>query len=179
MATASSPAFAAPDGPIATVATGTPFGICTVDSSESSPLSAALHRHADDRQHRVRGHHPGQMRGAAGAGDDHLEAARSRPSTRTRPSSAGVRCADTTRHSCGNAELGQDLVGLRIVSQSDLLPMMTPTSGRGSDMRVFQSHERLEDDVQRTVVDRTAPTTQSCRLQSAVLRIPSGVESPL
>ena len=42
MATASSPALAAPDAPIATVATGTPFGICTIDSSESRPFSAAL-----------------------------------------------------------------------------------------------------------------------------------------
>ena len=42
MATASSPALAAPGAPMATVATGTPFGIWTIDSSESSPLSAAL-----------------------------------------------------------------------------------------------------------------------------------------
>ena len=35
MRTASSPAFRAP--PIETVATGTPAGICTMDSSESMP----------------------------------------------------------------------------------------------------------------------------------------------
>ena len=42
MATASRPALAAPEAPMATVATGTPFGICTIDSSESSPFNAAL-----------------------------------------------------------------------------------------------------------------------------------------
>src|SRR5487761_2177595 len=36
-ATANSAAFAAPASPIANVATGMPLGICTIDSSESSP----------------------------------------------------------------------------------------------------------------------------------------------
>jgi len=36
------PAFAAPAVPMATVATGTPFGICTIDSNESSPFKALL-----------------------------------------------------------------------------------------------------------------------------------------
>src|ERR1700730_5719598 len=40
IATARRPALAAPDGPMATVATGTPFGIWTVDSSESKPFKA-------------------------------------------------------------------------------------------------------------------------------------------
>ena len=33
------PAFAAPPDPMASVPTGIPFGICTIDSSESIPLS--------------------------------------------------------------------------------------------------------------------------------------------
>src|SRR3970282_2189205 len=33
------PALAAPQDPTATVATGTPLGICTIDSNESRPLS--------------------------------------------------------------------------------------------------------------------------------------------
>ena len=74
MATASSPALAAPDGPMATVATGMPFGICAVESSESRPLSALCigtpitgapsaprRRRRDARRRR--------------AGDDHLHAA--------------------------------------------------------------------------------------------------------
>ena len=39
-AAANSAALAAPAMPIAKVATGTPAGICTMESSESSPLSA-------------------------------------------------------------------------------------------------------------------------------------------
>ena len=46
----------------------------------------ALHRHADHRQHRVGRHHAGQMRRAAGAGDDHLEPALRRAASRTPPS---------------------------------------------------------------------------------------------
>jgi len=40
IAAASNAAFFAPGSPMATVATGTPAGICTIDSSESRPLSA-------------------------------------------------------------------------------------------------------------------------------------------
>ncbi len=90
-----------------------PFGICTIDSSESSPLSAALCTGTPiTGKHRVRGDHARQVRGAAGAGDDHLEAALGRRARRTRPSSAGVRCAETIRHSCGTPNSRQHLVGL-------------------------------------------------------------------
>ena len=40
IAAASSAAFTAPARPIASVPTGTPAGICTIDSSESIPFSA-------------------------------------------------------------------------------------------------------------------------------------------
>ena len=40
MLAASSAAFTAPARPIASVPTGTPAGICTIDSSESIPFSA-------------------------------------------------------------------------------------------------------------------------------------------
>ena len=70
--TASSPALRA--SPMPTVATGMPAGICTIDSSESRPSSLlAGDRHADDRQRRHRRRHPGQVGGAAGAGDDDLQ----------------------------------------------------------------------------------------------------------
>src|SRR5690606_37454438 len=42
MAAANRAALAAPAAPIANVATGTPAGICTIDSSESMPLSALV-----------------------------------------------------------------------------------------------------------------------------------------
>ena len=84
MRTASSPALRAL--PMATVATGTPAGICTMESSESSPRSALRrHRHADHRQRRMRGEHPGQVGRAARPRDDHPQAARRAPCARTRP----------------------------------------------------------------------------------------------
>ncbi len=74
--TANRAALVAPALPMANVATGTPPGICTIDSSESMPFSACdLHRHSQHRQRRVRGHHSGQMRRAARARDDRLQPA--------------------------------------------------------------------------------------------------------
>ncbi len=60
--------------PIETVATGTPAGICTIDSSESIPS-----RYFSGTGTPITGSGvtdasmPGQVRGAAGAGDQHLE----------------------------------------------------------------------------------------------------------
>ena len=97
MATASRPAFFAPGLPMASVATGTPPGICTIESSESRPLQRrALHRHAEHRQQRVRRHHARQVRRAAGAGDDHLECPRLGAPGANSAIQAGVRCAETT-----------------------------------------------------------------------------------
>ena len=74
--------------PIASVPTGTPRGICTIDSSESRPLSARLCTGTPSTgSDRVRRHHARQVRGAAGARDDHLEAARFGARARTRPCS--------------------------------------------------------------------------------------------
>ncbi len=69
----------APALPMASVPTGTPPGICTIDSSESRPCSAALCTGTPSTGSTVcDGDHAGQVRGAAGAGDDHLDAARLR-----------------------------------------------------------------------------------------------------
>ena len=78
--------------PTATVATGMPAGICTIDSSESRPSRCCeRHRHADHRQRRHRRGHARQVGGAAGAGDDHLEAPVGRAPARSR----------TSRRACG------------------------------------------------------------------------------
>ncbi len=45
---------------------------------------------------------------------------------------SGVRWAETTRHSCGTPNCVSISSAWLIVSQSDLLPMMMPTSGAGS-----------------------------------------------
>src|SRR5436190_18162735 len=55
--------------------------------------------------------------------------------------SVGVRCADTTRFSCGTPKRVSISSASRIVSQSDLLPMITATSSDVPDTRVFQHIE--------------------------------------
>ena len=112
MATASSPALAAPAAPIATVATGTPFGICTIDSSESSPLSAALCTGTPMTGSTVcAATMPGRC---AAPPAPAMITSRPRSSRADAYSAiqAGVRCADTTRALVRHAEPRQDLVGL-------------------------------------------------------------------
>ena len=72
MRTASSPALRAP--PIDTVATGTPAGICTMESSESIPSRYFSGTGTPITGSGVRaGDHARQVGRAARAGDDHLE----------------------------------------------------------------------------------------------------------
>ena len=130
MAAASSAAFMAPAVPIASVPTGTPPGICTIDRRLSSPPSALLSigtpKH---RQRRHRRHHARQMRGAAGAGDDDLDTALAgRPRVVVEPRracGAPRRCATRRRRRAPSSISA----AWRMVSQSDWLPMMMPTMG--------------------------------------------------
>ena len=73
-AQASSAALTAPASPIASVPTGTPAGICTIDSRLSWPDSAREGTGTPNTGSVVKAAvMPGQMRRAAGAGDDDLE----------------------------------------------------------------------------------------------------------
>ncbi len=104
IAAASNAAFTAPARPMASVPTGMPAGICTIDSRLSMPFSACdLDRHAQHRQRRPGGAHARQMRRPAGAGDDHLQAAIPRGQSHTSRSRSGVRWAETILTSCGTA----------------------------------------------------------------------------
>src|SRR5262245_38900144 len=79
---------------------------------------------------------------------------------------AGVRCADTTRHSCGTAKRDSTSSAGFIVSQSDLLPMITPTRGdviEGSRSQRSQAYSIAH------------PTNEHRRWR--VLDVPRGVES--
>ena len=115
------------------VATGTPPGICTIESSESSPFSAWLSTGTPSTGSGVlRGHHPRQMRRSARSGDDHFHAAAFRPGGVFAPSSSGVRCADTIGIRAARRTRSAPRPAGACVSQSDLLPMMMPTSGDGS-----------------------------------------------
>ena len=69
-----------------------------------------LHRHAEHRQRRLGGGHARQVRRAAGAGDQHLEAAAAGRRAYSN-SRSGVRCADTTRVSCGTPRRVEHLGG--------------------------------------------------------------------
>ena len=88
---------------------------------------AAFDRHAEHRQRRQRRRHAGQMRGAAGAGDDHLEPARAGAARIVvKPLGRAMRRDDARL--MGDAELVEGLAACCIVSQSDWLPMMMPTA---------------------------------------------------
>ena len=106
-----------------------PAGICTIDSSESIPCSAFDSTGTPSTGRWVlAAAMPGQVGGAAGAGDDHLEPALGRRRAYSN-SRSGVRWADTTRDLVRHAEPSSVSAAWRIVSQSDRDPMMTPTSG--------------------------------------------------
>ena len=71
------PRSSRPALPIASVPTGTPAGIWTIDSSESMPLERLrLDRNAEHGKRGLRRGHSRQMRRASGPCDQHLEPAR-------------------------------------------------------------------------------------------------------
>ena len=125
MATASSAAFFAPGAPIASVPTGIPAGICTVESSESMPFSDALSIGTPSTGSTVcAAQTPARCAAPPAAA---MITSIPRPSAAPTYSavSAGVRCAESTRHSCATPNFDQHLGGLAHDSQSDLLPMST------------------------------------------------------
>src|SRR5690606_28516488 len=163
-------ASAAPASPMAKVATGTPAGICTMDSSESSPLSARL------------------LTGTPSTGTVVLDAimpgrwaappAPAMIARRPRPaaspaysnSASGVRCAETTRTSCAIPSASRRVLACCIVSQSDREPITTPTSGaRAVSVMAgacgktvfYRSSAGAEDPMDRKLIDLLAcPATR-------------------
>ena len=117
--------------PIASVATGTPAGICTIESRESSPFSARLSTGTPSTGSVVcAAVIPGRW---AAPPAPAMITSIPRPSAPAAASaiSSGVRCADTTRHSWGTPNSFNISLAALIVSQSDLLPMMMDTIGVG------------------------------------------------
>src|SRR6478752_5770613 len=68
-------ALVAPGFPMASVPTGTPAGICTIDSRASTPLNRRGNRNAEHGDERLRCNHPGQVCRSARGGDDHEQPA--------------------------------------------------------------------------------------------------------
>ena len=129
IATAASAALAAPASPMAKVATGMPFGICTIDSSESSPR-----RYFDGTGTPSTGTMvlAAIMPGRWAAPPAPAMIAR-RPRARALSAyaniSSGMRCADTTCASYGTPNSLRMATACCITSQSDDEPITTPTTG--------------------------------------------------
>src|SRR4051812_36747456 len=89
---------------------------------------------------------------------------------------AGVRCADTMRHSWAIPNSDRISSAFDIVSQSDWLPMMTPTSGPASGTRLFQ-HEGHEGHKAERRISRHERRTRR-QDESGVVHRGRGVKSP-
>ena len=120
IAAANSAALVAPAAPMAKVATGMPGGHLHDRQQRIHAVQRLrLHRHAEHRQRRLRRRHARQVRRAAGAGDDRPRARAPRALAAYSNSRSGVRCADTTRTSCGTPSASSSLGGVLSVSQSE------------------------------------------------------------
>ena len=122
----------APGLPIASVPTGMPAGICTVESSESRPLSEALSIGTPSTGSSV----CAATTPARWAAPPAAAIITSSPAASAAPTystvAAGVRWAESTRHSWATPKRASVSLALFIVSQSDLLPMRMPTRGLSS-----------------------------------------------
>src|SRR5262249_13844929 len=134
MATARRAAFVAPALPIASVPTGTPPGICAIESSESRPFSARLSTGTPRTGSSVcAATIPG--RGAAPPAPAMMTSIpRASAEEAYSAMRAGVRWAETTAHSRGTPKRARVSSAWRIVSQSERLPMITATRGFGSSL---------------------------------------------
>ena len=114
---------------MASVPTGTPRGIWTIERSESTPLSVLLSTGTPSTGRiEIAASMPGKC---AAPPAPAMISSSPRPSA-SRPywkSRSGVRWAETTFVSTGMPSSRKTSAACRIVSQSDLLPMTTPTRG--------------------------------------------------
>ena len=122
-------ALVAPAAPMASVPTGMPAGICTIESSESMPLSAFDCTGTPSTGSEVfAAVMPGRC-AAPPAPAMMTSSPRPRAVPAYSNSRSGVRCAETTRVSNGTPRRCRVSAAGCIVSQSDFEPMMMPTSG--------------------------------------------------
>ena len=129
IAIASSAALAAPDFPIASVPTGTPRGIWTIDNSASAPPSVVDGTGTPSTGRIVlAATTPGRCAAppapAISTSIPRCSAVCDHSST-----ASGVRCAESTRTSCSTPKSRRMSTAPCSVSRSVLLPMMMPTSG--------------------------------------------------
>src|SRR5882762_6466519 len=137
MAAASRAALIAPALPMASVPTGMPPGIWAMESSESSPLSALDSTGTPSTGSTV---FDAVMPGRCAAPlDPALITSMPRLSAEEAYSNkrSGVRCADTTRVSCGTPSSSRVFAACSSVSQSEDEPMMMPTNGSFAEIESF------------------------------------------
>ena len=187
-----SPALAAPASPIANVATGMPFGICTIESSESSPR-----RYFDGTGTPSTGtvvfaaSMPGRCAAPPAPAMMHAQSARAaRPRrTRTCRRACDARTARAPRMAMPNAS--SCAAAWRMISQSLSLPITTPTCGarlalchRSSPMRRSGGLGRRPAHAARSsggfYPEPLAPYAVSRRViaAGADVRLPKGPASP-
>ena len=155
MAMANRAALAAPASPMAKVATGTPRGICTMEYRESCPARWREGTGTPSTGTMVlAASMPGRW---AAPPAPAMIACKPRPAALAAYAniSSGVRCAESTWHSCGTANSSSTLTAACITSQSLALPMTTPTAGLPDRARVFVA---------------TVMTTGPCRSSASGLR---------
>src|SRR5713226_2052931 len=133
MEAARSAALTAPDLPMASVPTGTPPGICAIESSESRPFRA-FDSTGTPRTGRTvfEAVMPGRW-AAPPAPAMMTSMPRFSAVEAYSKSRSGVRWAETTRVSCGTPRALRVLEANFMVSQSEPDPMMMPTRGLRDD----------------------------------------------
>src|SRR5438309_4430622 len=129
MDTASNAALIAPGLPMANVPTGTPPGICTMDRSESSPLSDGDSIGTPSTGRVVfAAQTPGKC-AAPPAAAMRTSNPRSVALERYSNNASGARCAEIACASHGTLSSSNCAAQCCMISQSDLLPRRMPTSG--------------------------------------------------
>jgi hypothetical protein len=109
-----------------------PAGICTIDSSESTPFRMLLFTGTPSTGSASWRAHPRQVRRAAGPGDDHRDApARGGLGVLEQQVRRAVRTDDSDF--VRDTSSPRIAAACRIVSKSDLLPMITPTRGEARE----------------------------------------------
>ncbi len=137
---ASNPALTAPGSPIASVPTGTPAGICTIEWSKSWPCNAVVEIGTPSTGRVVKAAvMPGRCAAPPAPATITLKPA-SRADFAKAYRRSGVRCAETMRASKATPSSSRTAAAALMTGQSDWLPMMIATGG-DSFVMIDYNHE--------------------------------------
>mmetsp|Transcript_9410 Transcript_9410/g.31879 ORF Transcript_9410/g.31879 Transcript_9410/m.31879 type:complete len:254 (-) Transcript_9410:364-1125(-) len=151
--------------PMATVATGTPRGICTMDSSESFPLRVEVFTGTPTTGSGVMAATmPGRCAAPPAPAMITLRP-RSRASLAYETRRSGVRCAETMVTSKGTPKCCRTSAAPFIVGRSESEPMMTPTTGLS-----FSPHAAPSPESRRAMTASTSAAESPTTLMCPILR---------